>query len=119
MLKASCHCGAVEIQVARRPRLLCDCNCSICRRYGILWAYYRRKSFKLLRGRRRLASYLWGKRTLKFFHCRSCGCVTHYEMARRRPGSAVAVNARLMDPEIITRTRIRRFDGAKTWKYLD
>ena len=34
MLVASCHCGAVKIQIPRRPRTLTDCNCSICRRYG-------------------------------------------------------------------------------------
>jgi len=39
-LSGSCHCGAVVVNVARRPRQLTDCNCSICRRYGTLWAYY-------------------------------------------------------------------------------
>jgi hypothetical protein len=41
MIKASCHCGAVIIQVAARPERLTSCNCSICRRLGSLMAYYR------------------------------------------------------------------------------
>ena len=41
MLTASCHCGAVKVQVPRKPRRLTNCNCSICRRYGVLWAYYK------------------------------------------------------------------------------
>jgi hypothetical protein len=40
MLTGTCHCGAVRIEVPRRPRMLTSCNCSICRRYGVLWAYY-------------------------------------------------------------------------------
>jgi hypothetical protein len=41
MLTASCHCGAVMVQVPRKPRSLTNCNCSMCRRYGVLWAYYK------------------------------------------------------------------------------
>jgi hypothetical protein len=37
MLYASCHCGAVLLEIARKPRQLTECNCSICRRYGGLW----------------------------------------------------------------------------------
>ena len=40
MLIGSCHCGAVQIQVARKPRRLTSCNCSICRRHAGLWGYY-------------------------------------------------------------------------------
>jgi hypothetical protein len=31
----------------------------------------------------------------------------------------VGVNARMMDPEEIAHPRVRRLDGASTWKYLD
>lgn len=41
MLAATCHCGAVRVEVPRKPRRLTDCNCSICRRYVGLWAYYK------------------------------------------------------------------------------
>jgi hypothetical protein len=33
-----CHCGAVRISVEPAPTEITDC--SICRRYGALWAYY-------------------------------------------------------------------------------
>lgn len=46
MLKTSCHCGVVQVEVARRPTSLTECNCSICRRVGARWAYYSRKSLK-------------------------------------------------------------------------
>lgn len=31
----------------------------------------------------------------------------------------MAVNARLIDPAVLARARVRRLDGADTWKYLD
>ena len=38
MIEASCHCGAVRLEIAQRPERLTSCNCSICRRLGALWA---------------------------------------------------------------------------------
>ena len=37
---ASCHCGSVRLEVDSPPSEVTECNCSICRRYGVLWAYY-------------------------------------------------------------------------------
>ena len=36
---ATCHCGAVTLSLATRPREVTECNCPLCRRYGVLWAY--------------------------------------------------------------------------------
>ena len=73
MLTATCHCGAVRIEVPAAPATTTDCNCSICRRYGTLWAYYP-------------DGYVRGDRTLRFVRCRACGCwcVTHWERIVRR-----------------------------------
>jgi hypothetical protein len=37
---ATCHCGAVTISLAARPAEITECNCSLCKSYGVLWAYY-------------------------------------------------------------------------------
>ena len=42
MIRASCHCGAVVMEADSQPRSVTACNCSICRRYAALWAYYTR-----------------------------------------------------------------------------
>jgi hypothetical protein len=49
MLTATCHCGAVRVTVPRKPRTVTDCSCSICRRYGALFA--RHKAVRMARGR--------------------------------------------------------------------
>jgi hypothetical protein len=118
-MEASCHCGAVRLEVARRPRQLTECNCSLCRRYGALWAYYSTETARVLRGRKTLARYTWGPATRQFFHCKRCGCITHYERAPKRGVRKVGVNARMFDPADIASVRVRRFDGAASWKYLD
>ena len=40
MIRASCHCGAVRLEIDAPPSEVTECNCSICRRYGVLWTYY-------------------------------------------------------------------------------
>jgi hypothetical protein len=119
MLVATCHCGAIKVTIPRRPRRLTNCNCSICRRLGALWAYYPASQVHIEAAPGATDGYVWGDRTLRFVRCKSCGCVTHWEPLRRRPGSKMGVNVRNFDPQEIGNARIRLLDGASTWKYLD
>ena len=119
MLHASCHCGAVRLQIARKPRRLIDCNCSICRRYGALWTYYTKKTLRIIREPDAVFAYVWGHGTIAFYHCKSCGCLTHWEKVRKSANSRIGMNARMMEPEDIAGIRVRKLDGALTWKYLD
>ncbi|MFN3513744.1 MAG: GFA family protein [Phenylobacterium sp.] len=118
VIEASCHCGVVRLAVARPPPALTSCNCSLCRRYGGLWAYYPPSEVEFLAGREATVAYVQGDRTLATHHCRTCGCVTHWEPLD--PGiGRMGVNARLMAPEVTADIRIRRFDGAETFTFLD
>ena len=119
MLTATCHCGAVRIEMARKPRTLTQCTCSICRRYGALWAYGTRRTVRVLCAPEAETAYLWNDRVIEFHHCNTCGCLTHYESTAKADDSRIAVNARMMSPEDIHGIEVRTFDGADTWKYLD
>ena len=66
-----------------------------------------------------MSAYTWGDKSIEFYHCKSCGCLTHYESVDKSEGSRIAVNARMMGPEDIRDIRLRTFDGADTWKFLD
>jgi len=66
-----------------------------------------------------MSAYVWGDRRLEFYHCNTCGCVTHWEGVEKGPESRVGLNARLLEPDAIASVRIRKLDGASTWKYLD
>lgn len=118
-MRASCHCGAVVMEADVRPRSVTSCNCSICSRLAALWAYYTRRRARLTAGHEAVAPYLWGDRMLEFYHCRHCGCCTHYESVDKSISSRFAINARCFAPDELTSLRVRHFDGAKTWRYLD
>ena len=76
VVEAQCHCGAVRLAFARPPEAVTDCNCSICRRYGVLWAYYPLDDVKVHAAEGAEHTYRWGDRTLDFHRCGTCGCVT-------------------------------------------
>ena len=119
MLTASCHCGAVQLEADRKPRALTQCTCSICRRYGALWFYCSRKTARVTSGASRLKAYRWNDKVIEFYHCKTCGCLTHYESVKKSDDSRIAINARMLPPRDIEGIRIRTFDGADTWKYID
>lgn len=116
MIESSCHCGAVLLKIERAPEEVTDCNCTLCRRYGALWAYYSPKEVQVTKDATDI--YLWGERNIEFHRCRSCGCLTHWAPVDKTY-DRMGVNARLMAPEVLARARVRQFDGADSCKYLD
>ncbi|HEY1815509.1 MAG TPA: GFA family protein [Kofleriaceae bacterium] len=117
-IDGSCLCGAVTLTVARAPRTLTQCNCSTCRRYGTLWAYYRRGAVTIAAARGTLRDYSKRRGGLRFRHCATCGCIVSWE-AERDPSARMAVNARLFDHAAMARVPIAVLDGDKTWRVID
>jgi hypothetical protein len=117
VVQASCHCGAITLKADVVPTEITDCNCSICRRYGVLWAYYSPKQVRFTRpGATDI--YMWDDRSIEFHRCRVCGCVTHWS-AVDPSVDRMGVNARLMEPAVICHARVRFLDGAVTEKYIN
>lgn len=116
MLEATCHCGAVRIQIPQRPVEVTNCNCSICRRLGTLWAYYPVGTVKVLGHPEHTEAYVQGDKTLRIVRCKTCGCTTHWEPIGSEPHTKLGVNIRMFDPAVIGEVSIRLLDGADTWK---
>jgi hypothetical protein len=115
-LAGSCHCGAVRLEAFRVPRQLTDCNCSICRRYGALWAYYSKSTARVVAKRGATRAYSKPGGWIAFHHCVRCGCLTHY--VGLRGSTRIALNARMLAQGPLGGVRVRRLDGAKSWRVL-
>jgi hypothetical protein len=118
VVEGSCLCAAVRVAVARRPRSVTQCNCSVCRRYGTLWAYYRRAAVTITAPRGGLTSFSVKKGGLRFVRCTTCGCVVSWER-RREPDARMGVNARLLDHAAIAEVPISVLDGDGAWRILE
>ena len=117
MIAGSCHCGAVRWQLDRMPEAATVCNCTVCRRYGVLWAYdYEGEGIRVSGATR---AYVRGQ-SLGFHFCPICGCVAYWRaLAPNKEGRRrVAVNLRLTEPERVAQVPIDRFDGLDTFEDL-
>ena len=117
MIQGSCLCGAVKWTFEGVPDGATACNCTACRRYGVLWAYdFEGEGIKVSGPAR---AFVRGK-ALSFNFCPTCGCVAFWRGAdvdkdgRRR----IAVNLRLAEPETVAKIPIDHFDGLDTFEDL-
>ena len=110
MIEGSCHCGTVHFTFQGRPEEATACNCTVCRRYGVLWAYDFENEGIQVTGPTR--TYARGSK-IGFYFCPQCGCVVYWrglkpvEDGRRR----MAVNLRMAEPEAVADIPVQRFDG--------
>jgi hypothetical protein len=119
-VSASCHCGAVRFEVDE-PEWVMDCNCSHCRLYGGLWAYYP-ESDVAFAAEPDTFIYMWGDRDLEFHHCRTCGCATHSTHVDKTSTLPIAVNARLMrglDPKRVRLVQKNNGNDGIFWTHTE
>ena len=111
MLEGRCHCGRVRWRYEGAPATATLCNCTVCRRYGTLWAYGDEGAGVHLSGP--TSTYVWGDRTLAFHFCPDCACVAYWRsLAPRANGRhRVGVNVRLAEPDAVAAIPLRFFDG--------
>ena len=79
--KASCHCGAVELELSL-PDGIVDprrCDCSICRRKGAIVASVPLSGIRIVRGQDKLRLYQFNTGTAKHYFCEVCGIYTHHQ----------------------------------------
>ena len=106
-LRATCHCGAVELEVRLADGGLATarrCDCSFCRRRGAVAVSAPLDGVRVVRGHADLTLYRWGTRTAQHWFCRTCGIYTHHRR-RSNPGEygvnaacIEGVNPRDLDP---------------------
>jgi len=109
--RGTCHCGRIEIVLSPFPPTVTECNCSLCRRYGVLWAYVDADAVQLLPMESMTQTYSWNGRHVDFHRCRHCGCLTHW-MPRDQGRSARGINARLFSEQVLAGAARVFKDGA-------
>ena len=119
MITGDCHCGQVSFSLREEPAKLVRCNCSACRRLGALWGHLEIVDVTIDAPEGGTIAYAYGDRNLAFHSCSNCGCTTHWENLKPDQTSHMAVNFNLCEPSVVARFRIRNFDGADTWEFLD
>jgi hypothetical protein len=113
MLSGACHCGALKWTLEGDPGSITACNCTLCRRYGVLWAYdYEDERIKIF-GPSSTYHRSGKDPSLEIHFCPTCGCVLCWRGLRldKDGRRRIAVNVRLAEPEAVGHLLIDHFDG--------
>lgn len=118
MLRGSCLCGAVSWTFDGMPESATACNCTACRRYGVLWIYDFENEGIHVSGKTR--AYVRNEGSLGFHFCPDCACVAYWRSlhAQQDGRRRIAVNVRLSEPETVAHLPIDHFDGLDEFEDL-
>src|SRR5712691_5602066 len=64
-----CHCGLVRFECTTDLAMVTACNCSICTKKGLHFAFLAPKSFQLRAGEDNLKEYLFNKHAIRHQLC--------------------------------------------------
>jgi hypothetical protein len=111
-VKGSCHCGAVRLEFPKPREAVNECQCSICRRYGALWAYFHpdQVTITLADPATSQATYIWNERIIAFVRCVHCGCLTHWAPLPNKRDK-MGVNCRVLERADLDRLPRRLSEG--------
>lgn len=120
-LVGTCQCGSARWILEGDPGSITACNCTLCRRYGALWAYDYIDARIHLEGPMQAYSRA-GKvnPSLEILFCPRCACVLAWRGLRPQADGRrrIAVNIRLAPPEAVLGLKIDHFDGLESFEDL-
>lgn len=117
MIKGKCHCGAVRWTLKEKPERAKACSCTVCRRYGALWAYGYEGEDIDVAGETKLHV---PDDSLSFNFCPGCGCITYWRSLKPNDEGRwrIAVNLRMAEPGSVADIPVHHFDGLDTWSSM-
>ena len=109
--RGSCHCGQVAFEVEGTLESVTDCNCSMCRRKGILMWFVPRDSLRLLTPDASAGTYKFNRHVIAHRFCPTCGIHTHGEGIDPKGNPMAAINVRCLEDVDLGALPVNHFDG--------
>lgn len=110
--KGSCHCGAVTYEVQGDFAVGLRCNCSHCKRKGLLLGFTPEETFTLLSGEEHLVTYQFNKHHIDHRFCNVCG-VQSFSYGHDGNGNYMyAINLHCLEDIDSYTLPVQDFDGA-------
>ena len=117
MLEGACHCGTVRWRIDFDPELVTACNCTLCRRYGVIWAFGHDGVDVHVTGPTRAYT---PASEMDFCFCETCGNMIYSRGRRPSENGKVraAVNLRLTDPDAVADIPLEHQDCLVTYEEI-
>jgi len=106
-----CHCGMVRFECTSDLAMVTACNCSICTKKGLHFAFLAPKSFMLRAGEDNLKEYLFNKHAIKHQSCIDCGVEVFANGSKPDGTAVVALNVSCIDGIELAKLEMTPIDG--------
>lgn len=118
MLIASCHCGAVRVEIAALPDYIHECNCSLCTKTGARWGYFGPEQVSVAGETRGYARADKPDPAAEIRFCPACGSTTHFVLTpsavAKFGNTLMGVNLRLADEHDLAGVELR-YPYGRAW----
>jgi hypothetical protein len=115
MLKLSCLCGQVRIEIPKRPDFINECNCTLCSKSGARWAYFHPSEVGIEGTTKGYSREDKDDPAAEIQFCANCGSTTHFTLTAsaisKFGNSQMGVNVRLADEKDLAGIELRYPDG--------
>jgi hypothetical protein len=109
--RGSCHCGRIAFEVEGEIASAVSCNCSICRRKGVLMWFVPRAALRLLTPEADVGRYAFASGSIGHRFCSHCGIHPFNEATSPAGDAMAAINLRCIDGLDLSTVPVEAFDG--------
>ena len=106
-----CHCGLVRFECTTDLAMVTACNCSICTKKGLHFAFLPPKSFQLRAGEDNLKEYLFNKHAIRHQLCNDCGVEVFAHGTKPDGTEVIALNVSCIDGIELEKLAMTPIDG--------
>ncbi|MBA4354496.1 MAG: aldehyde-activating protein [Novosphingobium sp.] len=119
MLKLSCLCGQIRIEIDQQPEYINACNCALCSKSGAHWAYLDPSGATVHGNTRGYTRTDKADPGAEVHFCTNCGATTHFVLTpsaiAKFGNTMMGVNMRLADDQDLAGVE-RRYPDGRTWQ---
>ncbi|HEX7822205.1 MAG TPA: aldehyde-activating protein [Sphingobium sp.] len=115
MMKFSCLCGQVRIEITSRPAFIHECNCTLCSKSGARWSYLHPSEAHVEGATQGYSRADKDDPAAEIHFCPTCGSTTHFVLTpsavAQYGNSQMGVNMWLADAKDLVGMELRYPDG--------
>ncbi|WP_176595854.1 MULTISPECIES: GFA family protein [Sphingobium] len=118
MIKLSCLCGQIRVELAKRPDYIHECNCTLCSKTGARWSYFHPSEVSVDGAAKGYCRQDKADPAAEIRFCEDCGSTTHFNLtasaASKFGNTLMGVNMLLADERDLAGLELRFPDG-RAW----
>ena len=117
-MNLTCHCGEIRITLRKQPDYINECNCTLCSKAGVRWAYFHPSEVSVEGTATAYCREDKPDPSALIHFCKKCGSTTHFSLTEatiaKFGNTLIGVNMWLAEEKDLAGIELRYPDG-RAW----